>query len=164
MRRVKAFIISTLILWGLWLVLGGTHYQEVFTGLVVAILISAIFISKLSLLEDIRLSPAALWHGLLFILVFIREMIFSAFDVAGRVLSPGLPINPGIVKVRTALKSPLGRIVLANAITLTPGTMTVETSGEYLYIHWIDIKSEDVDAATASIVSVFERHLEVVFG
>jgi multicomponent Na+:H+ antiporter subunit E len=68
------------------------------------------------------------------------------------------------VKVRTKLKSGIGRTILANSITLTPGTMTVEIRDEFLYIHWIDIKTDDIDTATEAIVSKFERHLEVIFG
>ncbi|MBU1535998.1 Na+/H+ antiporter subunit E, partial [Myxococcota bacterium] len=78
--------------------------------------------------------------------------------------SPKLNINPGIVKVKTTLKSPMGRLLLANSITLTPGTLTVEIEGEYLFIHWIDVSSTDVDAASEKIVKGFEKYLEVFYG
>ena len=42
--------------------------------------------------------------------------------------------------------------------------MTVETLGEDFYIHWIDIQSDDIDAATRAIVTTFEKYLEVMFG
>ena len=80
------------------------------------------------------------------------------------VLSPSLPINPGFVKVRTTLKSPMGRLLLANSITLTPGTLTVEMEGEWLYVHWVTMDAQDIDGATARIVSGFERYLEVMYG
>jgi multicomponent Na+:H+ antiporter subunit E len=41
--------------------------------------------------------------------------------------------------------------------------MTVETRGEYFYIHWIDIQSDDIQATTEAIVSTFEKYLEVIF-
>lgn len=164
MRRFKAFVISSIILFGLWLILAGSQSDELFVGAVVALMISVFFASKLLFLGDFRFGPKAILCTIRFIFVFLRELLKSAIDVAGRVLSPSLPINPGIVKVRTRLKSKLGRIVLANSITLTPGTMTVETDGEFFYIHWIDIKTDDIEAATVAIVSTFERHLEVIFG
>ncbi len=164
MRKLKAFVLSFIILMGLWMIVGGTQSDELIVGSITAFIISLVFAPRFVLLGDIRLSPKALIAALMFIIVFIIELIKGAFDVAGRVVSPSLPINPGIVKVRTKLKSDIGRIALANAITLTPGTMTVETQDEFLYIHWIDIKSGDVDAATAAIVTNFERHLEVMFG
>jgi len=127
-------------------------------------LVSLIFLPRVSHLGDLRLNPLSLIYIPIYLLVFLRELVKSTLDVARRVVSPSLPINPGIVKVKTRLKSPLGRIVLANSITLTPGTMTVETDGEDLYIHWIDIQSSDVDDATRKIVSTFEKYLEVIFG
>ncbi len=91
-------------------------------------------------------------------------MIKSNFKLAYIVLTPGLPINPGIVKVRTKLKSPMARLLLANSITLTPGTLTIELEGEWLYVHWVTVESADIEVATQSIVAGFERYLEVMYG
>ena len=164
MRSVKAFLISYLLLILLWLVLTGWRGDELIIGSITAVIISLVFAPSLIILAELRLNPKSIMHMVLYVFVFCIELVKSAIDVARRVLSPSLPINPGIVKVRTKLKSKLGRIVLTNSITLTPGTMTVEAKGEYLYIHWIDITTDDIDAATDTIVSTFERHLEVIFG
>jgi multicomponent Na+:H+ antiporter subunit E len=149
---------------GLWIIFTGLYGDELIVGSITAVLISLMFANRLAILGDFRLNPKALFCGIKFIFVFLIELTKSAVDVAIRVLSPSLPINPGIVKVRTKLKSNIGRIVLANAITLTPGTMTVEIRDEFLYIHWIDIKSDDIDSATQAIVNTFEKHLEVMYG
>jgi multicomponent Na+:H+ antiporter subunit E len=92
-------------------------------------------------------------------------MIKANFDVAYRVVHPKLPIKPGIVKVKTRLKSDTGLTFLANSITLTPCTMSVDIDREngYLYIHWINVKSTDVEKATEIIVSRFEKILEKIF-
>jgi multicomponent Na+:H+ antiporter subunit E len=55
-------------------------------------------------------------------------------------------------------------MMLANAITMTPGTLTVELRDEWLYIHWVTVESLDVEGATVNIVSRFERYLEVMYG
>ena len=164
MHKLKAFVLSTVLLFALWIALGGTARDELIVAAIVAPLISLIFLPRISQLGDLRLTPLSLIYIPVYILVFLRELMKSTLDVAFRVVSPSLPINPGIVKVKTRLKSPLGRIVLANSITLTPGTMTVETDGEDLYIHWIYIQSSEVDDATRRIVSTFEKYLEVIFG
>jgi len=164
MRSVKAFILSYIILFGLWLVFAGTNSDELIAGSIAALLVSTIFSSRLSILGDIKITPKSVYCSTRYLFVFLFELFKSAIDVAGRVLSPNLPINPGIVKVRTRLQSGIGRIILANSITLTPGTMTVEIKEDYLYIHWIDIKTDDIESATNAIVSTFERHLEVIFG
>jgi multicomponent Na+:H+ antiporter subunit E len=96
--------------------------------------------------------------------VFLVSLLKSNLDVALRVIKPIIPINPGIVHVKTKLKSPLARLILANSITLTPGTLTVETSGEDFYIHWIDVQAADERGATEAIVRNFEKYLEVIFG
>ena len=116
--------------------------------------------------------PGALAHPMryrYFILhyfpVFLWEVIKANIDVAYRVLHPKLPINPGIVKVKTTLKSDTALTFLANSITLTPGTLTVDIDRDkgVLYIHWIDVKAKDVEAATKIIVERFERILKNVF-
>jgi multicomponent Na+:H+ antiporter subunit E len=96
--------------------------------------------------------------------VFVIEVIKSNIDVALRVVKPVIPIKPGIVQVNTKLNSKLARLLLANAITLTPGTITVDIHKDQLFIHWIYIDAEDVDTATKKIVTKFERYLEVIFG
>jgi len=98
-----------------------------------------------------------------YIFVFLYYMILANLDVMYRVLHPALPIKPGIVKVKTRLTSKFARTMLANSITLTPGTLTVDIEGENLYIHWINVKSADVEEATKIIVEKFEKILEEIF-
>ena len=76
-----------------------------------------------------------------------------------------VPIKPGIVKVETSLKSDTGLTFLANSITLTPGTLTVDIDreGGFLYIHWINVRHKDIEGATKSIVKRFERILTRIF-
>ena len=105
-----------------------------------------------------------LWF-LYYIPLFIWECIKANIDVAYRVAHPDLPINPGIVKVKTTLKSDTGLTFLANSITLTPGTMSVDIDEEngFLYIHWIDVKDKDIQKATEIIVKTFEDVLRRIF-
>jgi multicomponent Na+:H+ antiporter subunit E len=164
MQKVKPGIILFLFLFGLWTVLAGTDRDELVVAGIASLLISILFAPRITALGNIRFTPKIIAFSVIYIYVFLRELVKSTLDVAGRVISPRLPINPGIVKVKTKLKSPLGRSILANSITLTPGTMTVETDGEYFYIHWIDIQAEDIDSSTQAIVATFEKYLEVIFG
>ena len=97
--------------------------------------------------------------------LFIWECIKANIDVAYRVSHPDLPIRPGIVKVKTTLKSETGLTFLANSITLTPGTLSVDVDQErgFLYIHWIDVKDKDIEKATKIIVERFEKILRRIF-
>jgi len=160
-KKGLLFFISLLIV---WILLAGIDMQEIIIGAIVSLLLTVIFFSKATIFSEFNLNPKAIFFFLIYIFVFIWELIKSNLDVAYRVIHPKIPINPGIVKVKTKLKSKLGRIILANSITLTPGTLTVETNGEDYYIHWIDVTSDDIDEATKAIVCKFEKYLEVIFG
>lgn len=105
-----------------------------------------------------------LWF-IYYCLVFIWECLKANLDGAYRVIHPGLPMNPGIVKVKTSLRSDLALTLLANSLTLKPGTMTVDIDKDngFLYIHWIDVKTQDVDKASELIVKRFESILKKVF-
>jgi len=83
--------------------------------------------------------------------------------VAKRVLSPSLPINPGIIRVKTKLTDPVARMLLANAITLTPGTFTIEMEADTFFIHWIDAGIPDAEQRSQDIVNKFEKYLEAVY-
>lgn len=100
-----------------------------------------------------------------YILIFIWECLKANLDGAYRIVHPKLLINPGIVKVKTRLKSDLGLTFLANSLTLTPGTMVVDIDKDkgFLYVHWIDVKAQDIDKATELIVKKFEDILIKVF-
>jgi len=165
-RNIMTYLLTFVLLTVFWLLLSAPFsMQEFAVGLLVSALITLLtsgFQRKLA--ASFSLSPRKILSAFSFTGIFISELIKSNIDVALRVINPRLPVNPGIVRVKTKLKSPLGRIILANAITLTPGTLTVDTDGEDFYIHWIDITSDSVKAATAEIVEKFEKHLEVVFG
>lgn len=164
MKNTKSAFIGVVILFAVWVMLTDFSSQEMIFGGATALLIVFLFHSRLAVLGDVKLNPRSLVYMVMYLFVFMWELLKSNIDVALRVISPKLPINPGIVKVKTRLKSPLGRAFLANSITLTPGTLTVEMKDEYFYIHWIDVTSDDIEGATESIVSNFEKYLEIIFG
>lgn len=156
-------LFATLFLF--WLLLNGSLSADtLLVGAVASLAIAVLFRDGFSFFTEMRPSAAALVAGFGYFGYFFRELIRSNLRLAAIVVSPRLPINPGIVKVRTRLQSRMGRLMLANSITLTPGTLTVELDGEWLYVHWVDMESDDIDAATARIVSGFERYLEVIYG
>lgn len=84
------------------------------------------------------LSLSLLSRWIFFILILIREIVYSNVQVALIVLRPQMNIYPQIVRYVSPLKDDLLLTVLANAITLTPGTMTVEIQGSVLFIHCLN--------------------------
>jgi len=162
---MKNFSITFLILMIVWVLLNNTFQPDILiVGAVIAFFLSLFLCKKCELFADMNFTPKGLIYTIIFLGVFFIELIKSNLDVTRRVLTPSLPINPGIVEVKTKLKSKFARMLLANTITLTPGTLTVEVKDDSYFIHWIDVESEDINAATKEIVEKFEKYLEVIYG
>ena len=162
--KLKSFIVSFIILMLIWLLLTGTfNIPMLITGFISASVISLIMCSRCTVFKGMKLQFSAIIYTFIYLFVFIVELIKSNLDVARRVLSPSLPINPGIVDVKTKLKSPMARMILTNSITLTPGTLTVDIIDDTIFIHWIDVSSEDRDEATKKIVKRFENIISKIY-
>lgn len=148
-----------------WLILNASVAPDVVAvGLAVAALIAFVLPGGVSVLCGARLSLRGIGAALGFTGYFLRELVAANLRMAALVLSPALPIRPAIVRVETRLTDPVARLLLANAITLTPGTLSVELSGRWLYVHWVVAETTDPAAATQAIVAGFERYLEVIYG
>ena len=91
--------------------------------------------------------------------LFVIELIKSAWGVARIVIRPRIDIRPGIIAYRMQVKSDAAITLLANLITLTPGTLSVDVSPDRstLYIHCVDI--DDADAIRKDIADGFERRI-----
>lgn len=122
-RYLTAFVVS----FGVWLALVCTlNWQELLMGGVLSAIVAAFGWRYFSQVGFSHLSLKKLIYLIAYIPVFFWAMIKANFDVAYRVLHPRMPINPGIVLIKTDLKSDTGKLALANSITLTPGTLTMD--------------------------------------
>ena len=166
MRRLIYFILA-FITWILltWPFINGTiDWQMLIAGLISALVVAILFHEILPKEHHIFISPVRIFWFLVYVPVFFYYVIKANLDVVYRALHPKMPINPGIVKIKTNLKTDSGITALANSITLTPGTLTVDlTDDGYLYIHWINVKSEDEEQATAFIARRFEWFIQKIF-
>ena len=97
-----------------------------------------------------------------YLLVLVFSMYVASFKVLWQILRGR--INPGVVHFRTRLRTDIARVALTSSITLTPGTITVDTHDDLFFVHWISVADEDIEAATRKIVGDFERYLEVFLG
>ncbi|MBA7701868.1 Na(+)/H(+) antiporter subunit E1 [subsurface metagenome] len=161
MRRLiyfgPGFIIWMLLTWSV-------DVQVVVAGLIAAAVIAILFHEILPKEYQVFISPVRVFWGLVYVPVFFYYVMKANLDVVYRALHPKMPIKPGIVKIKTNLKTESGITALANSITLTPGTLTVDlTDDGFLYIHWINVKSDDVEQATKLIARRFEWFLKKIF-
>ena len=159
-KRIAQFI----LFFAIWVLLTfSIELQELMVGLVVAF-VATLLTRDLFPDEMLKFfNPRRLLWAILYIPYLIYYIILANFDVAYRVLNPDLPITPGIVKVKTTLESEMAKTILANSITLTPGTLTVEIDGDNYYIHWINISTEDPERQRQIIIDKFERMLRRIF-
>ena len=163
-HRIQRYLTAFVVSFGVWLALVGTlNWQELLMGGVLSAIVAAFGWRYFSQVGFSRLTPKKFLYFIVYIPVFFWEMIKANFDVAYRVLHPRMPINPGVVLIKTDLKSDSGKLALANSITLTPGTLTMDVEGDGMLIHWINVKSTDTEEATRMISEKFERYLKVIF-
>jgi multicomponent Na+:H+ antiporter subunit E len=151
-----AFIVWMLLTWNF-------HWENLMVGGAVAVMIGLLFGNNFIDHPLKVLHPVRWFFMLLYIPLFLWEMTKANFDVAYRVIHPKMPINPGIVRVKTKIQSEMGRTFLANSITLTPGTFTIDIKKDILYIHCINVPATELEAATEKIVKRFEKLLLRIF-
>lgn len=154
-----------IVLFAVWTAANSTLAIAVaLLGLVVTAVLAWAFAAKSDAWRSIRWTPSGLSHFLAYTGTFLVELVKANIAMMRIVYSPRIDIRPGIVKIRTELKSPIGRLALANTIALTPGSLVIDMSDDTLLIHWLDVTTTDIDAATAVLAGPFEKHLEKVFG
>ena len=162
------FMATFVCLFGAWIAFTGSlDVQELAVGVVVAILV-ALISHKILFRKPMRekFGPKRLGYALAYVPAYIWAEIKSHANVIYRILHPKMPIKPGIVKVPTDLRTDFGITGLANAITMTPGTISVEVNEDEpgLYVHWINVETVEPAQTKAAIAGPFERFLRKVFG
>jgi multicomponent Na+:H+ antiporter subunit E len=159
------FINLWLTLFLLWLIANGTLATDtVLAGAVICAVIALAFATFSRVYSVVRWSPRVIFYYLLYFGVFLQELVLANLNVMWLVFRPRIDIRPGIVEIKTSLQSPMGRLALANSITLTPGTLVVDIRGDSLFVHWINVTAMDPVAATEKIAGRFEKYLKVVYG
>jgi multicomponent Na+:H+ antiporter subunit E len=166
MRRIVYFISAFVI----WILLtwpfenGKVDVQMLIAGVVTAAIAALLFHEMLPKEHQVFLSPVRIFWILVYLPVFFCYVVKAALIVVYRNLNPKILIKPGIVKIKTNLKTDLGITALANSITLTPGTLTIDvTSDGYLFIHWSRVKAIDMEEATRIIARKYEWFLKRIF-
>jgi multicomponent Na+:H+ antiporter subunit E len=165
MNAPLQFLNLWMTLFLIWVIANGTlAVHTLVTGLVICAAIALAFAVFARVYSVIRWSPKVVFYYLMYFGVFIMELVKANLNVMRLVFSPGMNIKPSIVEVKTELKSSIGRLALANSITLTPGTLVVDIKGDTLFIHWIDTTAIDPVEATEAISARFEKYLKVIYG
>ncbi len=167
---MKQKFLTFIIAFAIWIVFTGKITSDVLIIGIGAGLITTVFFHNM-LLRSIN-HPKGWFNyfrGLLVVIVFIPvffyEVLVAALKVSRHVIEKKPSFSPGIVKVKTKLTNITAITILANLITLTPGTLTLDfdIAERAYYIHWIDVKTREEAEARKEIIEQFERWLEVIF-
>ncbi|MEW5905996.1 MAG: Na+/H+ antiporter subunit E [Elusimicrobiota bacterium] len=132
------FLYTSAVMFLFWLALSGQ-----FTGLLLASgAVAAGLVAALARGGEPLPGPAFLLRLAAYLPWLFRQIALSNLDVAYRVLHPSRPIDPRVIKIKNPCRTPLGTALLANSITLTPGTVTLEAGPLELVVHAVSREAE----------------------
>lgn len=167
--KLPAVISTFCLCFVFWLLLTWSFTaQEMIAGAVVS-LAAALFSSGFFIHDKAfrLLKPASLGALIVYVFTFLRELVKANVDVAKRVFGGCKDINPGIVKVPVELEGDYAQAMLANSITLTPGTITMDIAEQdgktWYYIHWIDVSETDREKAGELIKGSLEKGIRRIW-
>lgn len=157
-------LITTVALFALWLIF--TFRLDLFSllagfigSLVVALLTYNVFIREHDASRH-AFMPRPLAF-LLFFFILVYYMYASSIRMLATIAKKNP--NPRIVHFRTRLHSDLARMVLANSITFTPGTITLDLNDDHLTVHWFFCNTSHSKAAGEAVKGKMEKHLRKVW-
>jgi len=164
MRKTPAVISSAAVLMLIWLGLTlSFDPQEIVLGIAVSVIIAVATSGALTGSLFPLLKPSRFIAVIGYTVYFLGQMVKANIDIFFRVFKPVIPINPGIVKAGLNLRSSRARSIIANSITLTPGTITVDMIDDSIFVHWVSLPEGDVHTRTQKMVDSFARRLEKIF-
>lgn len=88
----------------------------------------------------------------------MSRIFLAAIHISKVILNPQLPLKAGFIHHKTKLKSDAEKVIFANSITLTPGTITAEVNGDEFVIHQMDD-----DSAGDILTGLMEDHIQKIF-
>lgn len=149
---------ATTALFAFWLVLTGTFAPlDLALGAVSSLLLGVWAARVLWPGDSPAASPKQAIRFLLYIPHLLASVLMAAIQVAEVVLDPRMPIRPVLVGHRAVFSRDISRVMFANSITLTPGTLTVDVDGDTFYIHCLaerfadDIENGDLERRVSRV-------------
>ncbi len=162
--KIVRIVLTTIYLMVGWLVFTGNISPNslligFFFSFLIALVTYSLFFHEQE--ADKRTLLPRVYLLLLYLLVMVFKMYVASFEVLVSILRG--KINPRVVHFRTRLKSDLARVILANSITLTPGTITLHLDDDHLIVHWLNAKTRHSKYAGELIKAQFEKLLQRIF-
>ncbi len=143
MRVLLSLVVMLIGVWLLWSGRYSIEHTYVFVLGIVSCLAVAGIVRRMGIVDSeghpIHLAVRAILYVPWLLLAIVRSNI----DVALRVLNPRLPVTPTMIRTRASQKTALGRVIYANSITLTPGTVSVDVEDDLVLVHALSQESAE---------------------
>lgn len=147
-------LMMMIVMFGVWMLWSG-HYSVDHMLVLVLGIVSCVFVvymaGRMGIVDEEGHPIHLAARLLLYIPWLVWAIVKANIDVAKRVLSPSMPISPCMVRIKATQKTDLTRVIYANSITLTPGTVSVDLVGDDILVHALtreaaeDVQSGDMD-------------------
>ncbi len=141
-------LIGTIVfLSALWLLMSGVYKTLVIAFGAASVVLAVVVIRRMDAVDEDRLAIQLRAFGFLGYLIWLLGEIAKAnWAVTKIILSPRMPIRQHFFAVPSSQSTDLGRVIFANSITLTPGTISVETEDKQFLVHAVGYCEDDVAA------------------
>lgn len=159
---MKKYYFYGLIMAFTWLfVTGSIHAATILSGVLIGLPLAYVF--RRFYPGEVHMHLSTMFYTSQYITSFLKDLMISNIDVARRVLTPSMPVSPGMIDYTTDLRNPTAMTILANSITLTPGTLVVECreSDGKMLIHCLNSENEQ---ETLKGIQKWEKLLKKIFG
>lgn len=145
-RKMKYLLSLAVMLAANWLLWSG-HFDNAFLLILgAASLAVTLWIVKRMRIMDSETAPADFGiRPLFYVPYLIKEIAQSNLDVSKIVLSPAMPMQRNMIEVTAKQRSEVGRVVMANSITLTPGTVSIRVAEDKILVHALSLNDAEED-------------------
>jgi multicomponent Na+:H+ antiporter subunit E len=144
-RKFFDFLIYFISLFGFWIILASKFdFQTIFVGMMISF--SVVYYNRKLIVNASEIFKTLTRRLILFLFVLFQlffDILKANIEIAFVVLHPKLPISPSVTKIDTRLRSDFFKTFLCNAITLTPGTVTLQNKGEEITVHCLTEKAKE---------------------
>ena len=142
MDYIMRFVLTALIMFAFWIFLSGKFsFILLLSGVISSLLVSYMSNDLLIGNGDIKLGFIRTIRFIRFLPWLLWQIVLANIDLAIRTLHPKMPINPMLINFKNNLKTDLGMVIMANSITLTPGTVTIDVNENEFLVHVISEKA-----------------------
>lgn len=149
-RSVRPFRFSIalgIVLFSIWLLWSGHYTPLVMTFGLLSCLGVVLLAGRMHIVDEEGVPIQLGIKPFLYAIWLVKEIVQANIDVARRILNPTLPIRPQVIRVKGTQQGDLGRVIYANSITLTPGTVSIDVEGDEIVVHALTEAAAAEDAS-----------------